>query len=96
MLNFFMRFSNEFDNKQMKEFVNNSLLKMSRGGINDRIDGGFHRYTIDNAWHTFLTLKKCYMTMLNFWVFFLMLIKFSKTKDLKTKFITYMIFLNQK
>ena len=51
MLNFFMRFSNEFDNKQMKEFVNNSLLKMSRGGINDRIDGGFHRYTVDNAWH---------------------------------------------
>jgi uncharacterized protein YyaL (SSP411 family) len=33
------------------EFVNNSLLKMSRGGINDRIDGGFHRYTVDNAWH---------------------------------------------
>ena len=51
MLNFFMRFSNEFDNKQMKEFVNHSLLKMSRGGINDRIDGGFHRYTVDNAWH---------------------------------------------
>ncbi len=51
MLIFFMRFSNEFDNKQMKEFVKNSLLKMSRGGINDRIDGGFHRYTVDNAWH---------------------------------------------
>ena len=79
MLNFFMRFSNEFDNKQMKEFVNNSLLKMSRGGINDRIDGGFPGIQLTML-GMFLTLKKCYMTMLNFWVFFLMLIKFSKRK----------------
>ena len=35
----------------MKEFVFNSLIQISRGGINDRIDGGFHRYTVDNSWH---------------------------------------------
>ena len=51
MLNFFMRFSNEYSNQEMKDFVYNSLLQISRGGINDRIDGGFHRYTVDNAWH---------------------------------------------
>ena len=90
-----MRFSNEFDNKQMKEFVNNSLLKMSRGGINDRIDGGFHRYTVDNAWHIPHFEKMLYDNAQLLGVF-LMLIKFSRTKDLKMKFITYMIFLNQK
>jgi len=46
-----MRFSNEYSNQEMKDFVYNSLLQISRGGINDRIDGGFHRYTVDNAWH---------------------------------------------
>ena len=51
MLNFFLRFSNEYNNQEMKDFVYNSLMKISRGGINDRIDGGFHRYTVDNTWH---------------------------------------------
>ena len=51
MLNFFMRYSNEYKSKEMKEFVFNSLIQISRGGINDRIDGGFHRYTVDNSWH---------------------------------------------
>ena len=46
-----MRFSNEYSNQEMKDFVYNSLMQISRGGINDRIDGGFHRYTVDNAWH---------------------------------------------
>ncbi len=51
MLNFFMRYSNEYKSKEMKEFVFNSLIQISRGGINDRIDGGFHRYTVDSSWH---------------------------------------------
>jgi uncharacterized protein YyaL (SSP411 family) len=51
MLNFFLRYSNEYKSKEMKEFVFNSLIQISRGGINDRIDGGFHRYTVDNSWH---------------------------------------------
>ena len=51
MLNFFLRFSNEYNNQEMKDFVYNTLMKISRGGINDRIDGGFHRYTVDNTWH---------------------------------------------
>ena len=51
MLNFFLRFSNEYSNQDMKDFVYTTLMKISRGGINDRIDGGFHRYTVDNNWH---------------------------------------------
>jgi uncharacterized protein YyaL (SSP411 family) len=51
MLNFFLRFSNEYSNQDMKDFVYTTLMKISRGGINDRIDGGFHRYTVDNTWH---------------------------------------------
>ena len=35
----------------MKFFVKNTLIKISQGGINDRVEGGFHRYTVDNKWH---------------------------------------------
>lgn len=51
MLNFFLRFSKENDNQEMKMFVKKTLFKMAQGGINDRVEGGFHRYTVDNLWH---------------------------------------------
>ena len=51
MLNFFLRFSIENENEEMKNFVYNSLIKIAQGGINDRVEGGFHRYTVDNLWH---------------------------------------------
>ena len=51
MLNFFLRFSTENDNIEMKKFVKTTLFKIAQGGINDRIEGGFHRYTVDNMWH---------------------------------------------
>ena len=35
----------------MKFFVKNTLIKISQGGINDRVEGGFHRFTVDNKWH---------------------------------------------
>tara|TARA_B110000483_G_scaffold65090_2_gene81300 strand:+ start:2030 stop:4132 length:2103 start_codon:yes stop_codon:yes gene_type:complete len=51
LLNFFLRFSQEKDNQDMSSFVKNTLIKISQGGINDRLEGGFHRYTVDNLWH---------------------------------------------
>ncbi|MAV04306.1 MAG: thioredoxin domain-containing protein [Flavobacteriaceae bacterium] len=50
-INFFLRFSDRVKNQEMSAFVKNTLMKISQGGINDRIEGGFHRYTVDNLWH---------------------------------------------
>ena len=50
-INFFLRFSQTNNNQEMKSFVKNTLTKISQGGINDRLEGGFHRYTVDNLWH---------------------------------------------
>ena len=50
-INFFLRFSQTNNNEEMKSFVKNTLFKISRGGINDRVEGGFHRYTVDELWH---------------------------------------------
>ena len=50
-INFFLRFSQINNNQEMKSFVKNTLTKISQGGINDRVEGGFHRYTVDNLWH---------------------------------------------
>ena len=50
-INFFLRYSKLTSNKEMKFFVKNTLIKISQGGINDRVEGGFHRYTVDNKWH---------------------------------------------
>lgn len=50
-INFFLRYSKLTGNKEMKSFVKNTLIKISQGGINDRVEGGFHRYTVDNKWH---------------------------------------------
>ena len=50
-INFFLRYSKLTGNKEMEFFVKNTLIKISQGGINDRVEGGFHRYTVDNKWH---------------------------------------------
>jgi len=50
-INFFLRYSKLNGNKEMESFVKNTLTKISQGGINDRVEGGFHRYTVDNKWH---------------------------------------------
>ncbi len=51
MLNFFLRYSTENDNLEIKNFVKTTLFKIAQGGINDRVEGGFHRYTVDSLWH---------------------------------------------
>lgn len=32
------------------EIVENTLIKMANGGINDQVGGGFHRYSTDSKW----------------------------------------------
>jgi len=39
------------EGKAALEMTRNSLLKMAYGGIRDHLGGGFHRYTVDRAWH---------------------------------------------
>ena len=51
MINFFMRYSDLKKDEEIKDFVFNTLNQISRGGINDRLEGGFHRYTVDQKWH---------------------------------------------
>lgn len=36
--------------KKLSDYVRNSLNKMAFGGINDHIEGGFFRYTVDSSW----------------------------------------------
>nr|WP_321234193.1 thioredoxin domain-containing protein [uncultured Psychroserpens sp.] len=50
-LNALMRYSFQYDNKELQEFVTTTLIKMSNGGIYDQIGGGFSRYSVDNKWH---------------------------------------------
>lgn len=38
------------DNDTALQLAENRLTNMAKGGIRDHIGGGFHRYTIDNAW----------------------------------------------
>ncbi len=37
--------------KALLTMVEQSLLKMARGGIRDHLGGGFHRYSTDRKWH---------------------------------------------
>ncbi|HHH50994.1 MAG TPA: thioredoxin domain-containing protein [Campylobacterales bacterium] len=37
-------------NKKAKDMVIQSLKAMTKGGINDQIEGGFYRYSTDEAW----------------------------------------------
>lgn len=37
-------------NKDLLEFVNNTLERIANGGIYDHVGGGFFRYSVDNKW----------------------------------------------
>ncbi|MBJ7879219.1 thioredoxin domain-containing protein [Gelidibacter salicanalis] len=50
-LNFLLRFSHETNDTVLKNYINNSLNKMSYGGLYDQIGGGFSRYVVDRDWH---------------------------------------------
>ena len=50
-LNFLLRYSFQSGNKELENYVLNTLTKMSNGGIYDQIGGGFSRYSVDERWH---------------------------------------------
>jgi len=50
-LSFLLRYSFQYDNKDLKAFVLKSLDKMANGGIYDQLGGGFSRYSVDARWH---------------------------------------------
>ncbi len=51
MINYFLRAGNQFNDNKYSEFVDTTLKNISYGGINDHIEGGLHRYTVDSIWH---------------------------------------------
>lgn len=47
---YLMQVANQTQNKELLNHVNNSLIRMARGGIYDQIRGGFARYSTDKYW----------------------------------------------
>ncbi|MUU77787.1 thioredoxin domain-containing protein [Winogradskyella endarachnes] len=50
-LNFLLRYSDQYKNKALQDYVMTTLVKMANGGIYDQIGGGFSRYSVDDRWH---------------------------------------------
>ncbi len=48
---FLLRYAYQTDHQELLDFVMKTLDKMALGGLNDHLDGGFARYTVDNKWH---------------------------------------------
>ena len=51
MIDYYLRGGNQFEEKKYSDFVDLTLKNISYGGINDHIEGGLHRYTVDSIWH---------------------------------------------
>ncbi len=48
--NFLLRYSIFAKNEEAAEMVLFTLRAMARGGMNDQLAGGFHRYSVDDRW----------------------------------------------
>ncbi len=48
--NFLLRYYAETGNEEALEMVLTTLREMAKGGMNDQIGGGFHRYSVDERW----------------------------------------------
>jgi uncharacterized protein YyaL (SSP411 family) len=48
--NFLVRYHAETKNEEALEMVLTTLREMVKGGMNDQIGGGFHRYSVDAHW----------------------------------------------
>ena len=48
--NFLMRYWKRTGNEEALEMVTATLLAMEKGGMNDQLGGGFHRYSVDDSW----------------------------------------------
>ena len=51
LIDFFQKGSYHFKEKKYLEFTDLTLKNIAYGGINDHVDGGLHRYTVDSIWH---------------------------------------------
>ncbi|MEJ7606238.1 MAG: thioredoxin domain-containing protein [Bryobacteraceae bacterium] len=48
--NFLLRYSYRSKNDEACEMVLHTLREMAKGGMNDQLGGGFHRYSVDARW----------------------------------------------
>jgi hypothetical protein len=51
-LSFLLRYHWRTGNTHALDMVTHTLRKMARGGMYDQLGGGFHRYSVDERWHT--------------------------------------------
>ena len=51
VFNFLLRYYARTGEQQALEMTLHALRAMARGGIHDHLGGGFHRYSVDAAWH---------------------------------------------
>ncbi len=50
--NFLLRYYERTRNKDALDMVVQTLRAMAKGGIDDQLGGGFHRYSVDDSWFT--------------------------------------------
>ena len=50
-LNVLLRYSFQYEDEKIQNYVINTLSKMANGGLYDQIGGGFSRYSVDERWH---------------------------------------------
>ena len=48
--NFLLRYWKRTGQEEARDMVVETLLAMERGGMNDQLGGGFHRYSVDEYW----------------------------------------------
>src|SRR5262249_43015848 len=48
--NFLLRYWARTHNKEALDMVVETLRAMAKGGMNDQLGGGFHRYSVDGNW----------------------------------------------
>ncbi len=50
MHNFLLRYWKRTGNEEALDMVATTLIAMEKGGMNDQLGGGFHRYSVDEYW----------------------------------------------
>lgn len=50
-IDFLLHYATAEDTPKMLQYVCTTLTRMSRGGLYDRVGGGFARYSVDARWH---------------------------------------------
>jgi len=48
--NFLLRYGHRTGNEEALDMVATTLIAMEKGGMNDQLGGGFHRYSVDEFW----------------------------------------------